>query len=376
MQNCFFNILENNHMKKVSIIIPVYNVEAYIEDCIASVMAQDYEQLEVLIVDDCTPDQSISIVEKMISGYEGPHTYRIIRHAKNGGQSAARNSGISEATGELIYFLDSDDYICEKAISNLVELYIETHANIVVGNLKIVDYQTKEVIRDSIQLSSSYYFFSSLKDLYACHNVIRMGVNGVPWNKLIEKDFLLKNKLLFDLGIIFEDDIWNYKVYCCKPKIAVSSSLTYIYRMRPSSIMTTFTEHHFYSSVKCADIAILYGHHVQQSSNHWFVINGIERYIIGALYKSFDKVKSKDTYSRLYRRYRKKHRPSFELWSNLHVPLATKVKSLHYLLPCILGEKLLLCFLKRQQKIMRKLYPHQAALPTIELSDSFWSKIE
>lgn len=59
-------------MKKVSIIIPVYNVEAYIEDCIASVMAQDYEQLEVLIVDDCTPDQSISIVEKMISGYEGP----------------------------------------------------------------------------------------------------------------------------------------------------------------------------------------------------------------------------------------------------------------------------------------------------------------
>ena len=70
-------------MKKVSIIIPVYNVEAYIEDCIASVMAQDYEQLEVLIVDDCTPDQSISIVEKMISGYEGPNTYRIIRHAKN-----------------------------------------------------------------------------------------------------------------------------------------------------------------------------------------------------------------------------------------------------------------------------------------------------
>ena len=376
MQNCFFNVLESNHMKKVSIIIPVYNVEAYIEDCIASVMAQDYEQLEVLIVDDCTPDQSISIVEKMISGYEGPHTYRIIRHAKNGGQSAARNSGISEAAGELIYFLDSDDYICEKTISNLVELYIETHANIVVGNLKIVDYQTKEVIRDSIQLSSSYYFFSSLKDLYACHDVIRMGVNGVPWNKLIEKDFLLKNELLFDLGIIFEDDIWNYKVYCCKPKIAVSSSLTYIYRMRPSSIMTTFTEHHFYSSVKCADIAILYGHHVQQSSDHWFVINGIERYIIGALYKSFDKVKSKDTYSRLYRRYRKKHRPSFELWSNLHVPLATKVKSLHYLLPCILGEKLLLCFLKRQQKIMRKLYPHQAALPTIELSDSFWNEIE
>ena len=74
MQNCFFNVLESNHMKKVSIIIPVYNVEAYIEDCIASVMAQDYEQLEVLVVDDCTPDQSISIVEKMINAYEGSHT--------------------------------------------------------------------------------------------------------------------------------------------------------------------------------------------------------------------------------------------------------------------------------------------------------------
>ena len=101
MQNCFFNVLESNHMKKVSIIIPVYNVEAYIEDCIASVMAQDYEQLEVLVVDDCTPDQSISIVEKMINAYEGSHTYRIIRHVKNGWLSAARNSGLHEALGEL-----------------------------------------------------------------------------------------------------------------------------------------------------------------------------------------------------------------------------------------------------------------------------------
>jgi len=363
-------------MKRVSIIIPVYNVEAYIEDCIASVMAQDYEQLEVLIVDDCTPDESISIVEKMISGYEGSHIYRIIRHAKNGGLSAARNSGLHEASGELIYFLDSDDYICERAISSLVKLYNQTQASVVVGNLKIVDHQTGEVVRNSIQLPCSYYFFNSLKDLYACREIVEMDLNGIAWNKLIEKNFLLENNLFFDIGMFFEDDIWSYKVYCCKPKIAVSSIPTYIYRMRPSSIMTTFTEHHFYSSVKCADIAILYGHHVQQSPDHWFVINGIERYIIGALYKSFDKVKSKDTYSRLYRRYRKNHRPSFELWSNLYVPFATKVKSLHYLLPCILGEKYLLCFLKRQQKIMRKLYPHQAALPTIELSDSFWSEIE
>lgn len=363
-------------MRKVSIIIPVYNVEAYIEDCIASVMAQDYEQLEVLIVDDCTPDQSISIVEKMIFGYEGPHIYRIIRHAKNGGLSVARNSGLHEASGELIYFLDSDDYICESAVSSLVELYNQTQASIVVGNLKIVDHQTGEVVRNSIQLPRSYYFFNSLKDLYACREIVEMDLNGIAWNKLIEINFLLENNLFFDIGMLFEDDIWSYKVYCCKPKIAVSSIPTYVYRMRPSSIMTTFTEYHFYSSVKCADIAIFYGHHVQQSPDHWFVINGIERYIIGALYKSFDKVKSKDTYSRLYRRYRKKHRPSFELWSNFNVPLATKVKSLHYLLPCILGEKFLLYFLKRQQKKMRKLYPHQSALPTIELSDSFWSKIE
>lgn len=363
-------------MKKVSIIIPVYNVEAYIEDCIASVMAQDYEQLEVLIVDDCTPDQSISIVEKMISGYEGPHTYRIIRHAKNGGQSAARNSGLHEASGELIYFLDSDDYICERAISSLVELYNQTQANIVIGNLKAVDHLTKRVLHNSIQLSRSYYFFNSLKDLYTCREVIEMDLNGIPWNKLIEKNFLLENNLFFDVGILFEDDIWSYKVYCCQPKIAVSSVPTYVYRVRPGSTMTTFTEHHLYSSVKCADTAILYGNHVQQSPDHWFVINGIERFVIGALYKSFDRVESKDTYSILYRRYRKRHRPSLELWSNPNIPLATKVKCLHYLLPCILGEKYLLYFLKRLQKRMRELYPCKSAIPTIKLSDSFWSKIE
>ena len=167
-------------MKRVSIIIPVYNVEAYIEDCIASVMAQDYEQLEVLIVDDCTPDESISIVEKMISGYEGSHIYRIIRHAKNGGLSAARNSGLHEASGELIYFLDSDDYICERAISSLVKLYNQTQASVVVGNLKIVDHQTGEVVRNSIQLPCSYYFFNSLKDLYACREIVEMDLNGIP----------------------------------------------------------------------------------------------------------------------------------------------------------------------------------------------------
>lgn len=360
---------------KVSIIIPVYNVEAYIEDCIASVMAQDYEQLEVLIVDDCTPDRSIEIVKKMISNYKGPHIYKIIRHTRNGGLSTARNSGIHEATGEFIYFLDSDDFIVEKAISNLIELYSQTQANIVIGNRKTVDHQTKEIVCKPFLFSQSNYFFSSLDDMYACREFIEMDLNGIAWNKLVQKDFLLKNHLFFNEGIIFEDDIWSYKVYCCKPTIAVSSTTTYVYRMRPSSIMTSFTEYHFYSSIICADIAINYANKTPYSNNHWFVLNGVERFIIGALYKSFDKVEPKEVYKKIYRRYRKIHKPTFKLWSNPKIPISTKIKSIHYLLPVALGEKYLLYFLKRQQRITHNKYPRSISFPTIKLSASFWKKI-
>ena len=96
---------------KVSIIIPVYNVSLYIERCIKSVMSQTYQDIECILVNDATPDDSIAIAERLIADYNGTIQFRILNHEHNKGQSTARNTGIDASTGDYLYFLDSDDEI-------------------------------------------------------------------------------------------------------------------------------------------------------------------------------------------------------------------------------------------------------------------------
>lgn len=96
----------------VSIIIPIYNVASYIEECLRSVMLQTYQgKMERLMVDDCGTDDSIAIAEKMIANYSGPIKFQIMHHEYNRGLSAARNIGTLQATGGYLYYLDSDDEI-------------------------------------------------------------------------------------------------------------------------------------------------------------------------------------------------------------------------------------------------------------------------
>ena len=94
---------------KVSIIIPIYNVESYIANCLHSVFNQTYKDLEIILVDDCGTDKSMNIAMESINKYKSSFYIKVIHHKENKGLSAARNSGIKEATGDYIYFLDSDD---------------------------------------------------------------------------------------------------------------------------------------------------------------------------------------------------------------------------------------------------------------------------
>jgi len=95
---------------KVSIIIPLYNVKKYISDCLLSVARQTFRgKIECIIVDDCGTDNSVTLAEQFIAGYDGPIEFTMCHHNHNRGLSAARNTGIDVATGDYIYFLDSDD---------------------------------------------------------------------------------------------------------------------------------------------------------------------------------------------------------------------------------------------------------------------------
>ena len=120
---------------KISIIVPVYNVEAYIEDCLKSITAQTYKgDIECIIVNDCTPDSSCAIIERFIEKYNGAIDFKFLHHTKNRGLSAARNTGIDAATGDYIYFIDSDDEITPECIGLLTEPIENNKYDFVIGD--------------------------------------------------------------------------------------------------------------------------------------------------------------------------------------------------------------------------------------------------
>ncbi len=103
-----------NVNEKVSIIVPIYNVEKYIERCAVSLFEQDFEDIEYIFVNDCTPDNSVEILEKVIEKYPNRKSHlKIVHHKENKGLGSARNTGLEQATGNYILHIDSDDW-CEK----------------------------------------------------------------------------------------------------------------------------------------------------------------------------------------------------------------------------------------------------------------------
>ena len=116
-----------NSNMTISVIIPIYKVQEYVRRCLESVIAQECDRfsIECLIINDCTPDDSMTIVHDVISSYQGNSIeFKVIHHQKNMGLSVARNTGIKAATGDFIYFIDSDDHIMENTFKSFVSKFV------------------------------------------------------------------------------------------------------------------------------------------------------------------------------------------------------------------------------------------------------------
>ena len=219
---------------KLSIIIPVYNVAPYIEDCLRSVMRQTYQgTMECLIVDDCGTDDSMAIAERVIASYEGPIVFQILHHERNRGLSAARNTGTLAAKGDYLYYLDSDDVITEDCIALLMgkaEEYPE--AELVQGN-SCCHTLTGETVVFIKQYALAVA--SSNDEVRKCYY---RQMTVYVWNKLIRRDFLIEHHLFNKEGIIFEDQLWIFYLLKYLNKVCFVSSITFHWRMRSHSIST------------------------------------------------------------------------------------------------------------------------------------------
>lgn len=215
---------------KVSIIIPVYNVEYYIESCIFSVLKQSYENLECLIIDDFSPDNSIEIVKNLISRIQSNIEFKILKHTRNKGLSEARNTGINNATGEYIYFLDSDDEILDNTISDLVDSLSGQYLDFVIGNYIL---KNKE---ESIKVNSNMTLEIYLGNKEIIKHYYSGDWNMMGCNKLLNLSFIINSQLYFPVGLLHEDELWCFKLACLSCSMGICQKPTYIYKLRTSSI--------------------------------------------------------------------------------------------------------------------------------------------
>ncbi|MFZ4261612.1 glycosyltransferase family 2 protein [Sphingobacterium sp. HJSM2_6] len=221
---------------KFRLIIPIYNVEEYIEHCINSIVSQGYDNLECLFINDCSTDNSQLIIDEFLNNYKGKIIFKTIYHSQNKGLSAARNTGIKNATGDYFLFLDSDDMLLPSALNNFIELAQKyNYPEIIIGDLfSESDYYQSILGFPSNKIYPDYTASTS----WLAENFL-LNVKVVAWSKLYKKEFIIENNLKFEEGFLFEDVIWHFCLNKFVKNVGFCFEPFYYYRFNENSIMNS-----------------------------------------------------------------------------------------------------------------------------------------
>lgn len=214
---------------KVSVIVPIYNAEKYIEKCIESVMNQSLKEIEVILINDGSEDSSEEKCKQYVNKYE----YIQLVNQKNSGQGAARNLGMSLAKGECIFFLDADDYLPQDALEILYNKIITTNSDMVCGTSESV-FKDGTKIRKAMQLNEMEKQESG-KDIIL--KTKYKDISPMVWLYMYRKSFIEKNNLVFPIGLFHEDCEFNLKTYYYANKISFIKDVTYCQFISDNSTM-------------------------------------------------------------------------------------------------------------------------------------------
>lgn len=223
---------------KVSIIVPIYNVEKEIERCLASILNQDYMDLELILVNDCSPDRSFEVAQSFIKIHAFEAQTKYVNHSVNRGLSIARNSGIEIADGDYLFFLDSDDALAEKnAITSMIEGAIQIDKNlpqIIVGNRWVEGDSKPRAMPEALYVNNDEIYNAYLQSDFS---IIACG-------KLIQKQFLIDHNLYFVPGIYHEDELWWFKVCRVAERVYITPYIVLNIYDREGSITSSITQRH------------------------------------------------------------------------------------------------------------------------------------
>lgn len=217
----------------ISVIIPIYKVENYLKPCVDSVLAQSYKNLEVILVDDGSPDQCPNICDD----YASIDKRIVVIHKKNGGLSDARNMGLTKATGDYVLFLDSDDLWTENsAVSRLVDVIKDN------PDAELVFFQKFSFADGTTPVTPSIYSHLDCKlngstkiEMFLSLQK-RANYLTSAYTKMIRRSLLTDNNIQFEKGLLSEDFDWSIELYLKSSKVVFSDEIFYGYRVRSGSI--------------------------------------------------------------------------------------------------------------------------------------------
>lgn len=306
---------------KVSIIIPIFRVEKYIKRCLESVVSQDYSDIECILVNDCSPDNSFSIAKEFVDSYIGRFSFFLVSHRINKGLSEARNTGIKQSKGDYIYFLDSDDAIPNDAISNLVQTAINHNQPEIVYGRTV-----------GVQLDGSHSEVDSpnLKSFVGNENIFLGNLYNkwtrIACNKLIRKDVFFAHKTYFEPGLLNEDELWSFEVSTYINSLIFCDKITYLYYVGDTNSITRTkpSEKSFKDNITILERKTDYLHKVRESRA---LAQNIYSLVFSTYYSMFrakmDKMIMKESKKRFQDILRSLK--TIDSYNNYHIPFYMKM---------------------------------------------------
>lgn len=211
----------------ISFIIPVYNVERYLKRCVNSVIEQIYRNIEIILIDDGSTDQSGFICDELAA-----QDSRIkVIHKKNGGLSSARNAGIRLAKGDYLCFVDSDDWVDIDLIEKLLSILDPKKDDVFVYGLRMVDEWSA---RSGGEISAATMTGEEALASFVCNKI-----NGYAWNKLVRRKLMLDNNILYPEGRNYEDIPTTYKLFIHAKQVKLTEHVFYNYYINNMDSITS-----------------------------------------------------------------------------------------------------------------------------------------
>ncbi len=246
------NVSAENNLK-VSVIVPVYNAEKYLEACLESIVTQSFPYLEIICINDGSDDKSAEILEE----YVQKDSRVIVVNQEHKGMSAARNTGLEHASGLYVTFVNSSDFIEVNMIEVMLKNMITRNPDVVIESVWAYDDRMKSrVLKEDPYFTLSWMKPEFVSDVFSCGDILDkfFMLPAMVWAKMYRKSFLQENNIAFKEDLSYGDILFFYELLMKNPKLSIDKRQLYNYRINTSLIAEDYNEEHYSDMLKIMTI--------------------------------------------------------------------------------------------------------------------------